>query len=140
MNWIEFLLKDIVPMFIGLVGGGAGIYYWSENKQQKKAEASKSTTEARVAEADFAEMMLQKYEKSVLERMDSGDAVRKKEFQDLKADIGSQLTDIQVENRSQNETIAAQNDLLQDIKEYLNGGFAEFENRKHGTAKKSKKK
>jgi len=133
MNWIEFLLKDIVPMFIGLVGGGAGIYYWAENKQQKKAEASKSTTEARVAEADFAEMMLQKYEKSVLERMDSGDAVRKKEFQELEAKMGHRFDEVNAENTKQNG-------ILQDIVEYLNGGFKAFEEEKHGTTKKSKKK
>lgn len=127
-------------MFIGLVGGGAGIYYWSENKQQKKAEASKSTTEARVAEADFAEMMLQKYEKSVLERMDSGDAVRKKEFQELEGKIDRRFDEVNAENTKQNGILKDQSGILQDIVEYLNGGFKAFEEEKHGSTKKSKKK
>jgi hypothetical protein len=49
----------------------------------------------------------------------------------VEQNLGQQLSNLQVENRSQNDTIAVQNELLQDIKEYLNGGFAAFEESKH---------
>jgi hypothetical protein len=74
------------------------------------------------------------------ERMDSNDNVRKQEFDQLRTDIGSQLSDIQVENRAQNETIGTMSELLTDIKEYLNGGFAAFEERKHKPRTTTKKK
>lgn len=146
MNW-ELLIEigNFAVGIIGVIGGTAGIIFWRAARKaqeaaakEKEANAQSAKIEAMGKEADFAETMLQKFEKAVIGRMDQGEAVRKQEFDQLRSDIGSQLSDIQVENRSQNETISAQssaisaqNELLQDIKEYLNGGFAAFEESKH---------
>ena len=139
MNW-ELLVEigNFAVGIIGVIGGTAGIIFWRAARKEKEAAAKEKEANAQTAkieamgkEADFAETMLQKFEKAILARMDSGEAVRKQEFDQLRTDIGGQLTNIQVENRQQNETIAAQNELLQDIKEYLNGGFAAFEESKH---------
>ena len=139
MNW-ELLVEigNFAVGIIGVIGGTAGIIFWRAARKaqeaaakEKEANAQTAKIEAMGKEADFAETMLQKFEKAILARMDSGEAVRKQEFDQLRTDLGGQLTNLQAENRSQNETLAAQNDLLQDIKEYLNGGFAAFEESKH---------
>lgn len=148
MNW-ELLVEigNFAVGIIGVIGGTAGIIFWRAARKaqeaaakEKEANAQAAKIEAMGKEANFAETMLQKFEKAVIGRMDQGEAVRKQEFDQLRSDIGSQLSDIQVENRSQNETIAAQNELLQDIKEYLNGGFAAFEQSKHSKPTKGRKK
>ena len=139
MNW-EILVEigNFAVGIIGVIGGTAGVIFWRAARKEKEAAAKEKEANAQTAkieamgkEADFAETMLQKFEKAVIGRMDQGEAVRKQEFDQLRTDLGGQLTNLQAENRSQNETLAAQNDLLQDIKEYLNGGFAAFEESKH---------
>jgi len=123
----------IIDAAIGLLGaiGGGGVIYWRANRQLKNAEASKGTTEARLAEADLAEQILEKFEKSVLSRMDSGEAVRKQEFKELKDEIRKRFDIIEAEDRRQNET-------LRDVVEFLNGDFATFEAKKHSTTKRKK--
>lgn len=148
MNW-ELVLQigNFAIGVIGIIGGTVGVLFWRSAKKEKEANAQSAAIEAKQKEADFADSILEKYEKSILARMDSGESVRRKEFDQLRTDLGGQLSNIQNENRKQNETIATQNDriseqndLLQDIKEYLNGGFAEFELRKHSKQTKTKKK
>ena len=149
MTWeLALQIGEFALAVVGVIGGTAGVYYWKAYKKEKEANAQSAVIEAKQKEADFAESILEKYEKSILARMDSGESVRRKEFDQLRTDLGGQLTNIQAENRKQNETIAAQNDhiaeqseLLQDIKDYLNGGFAAFEANKHAQkpTKKTKK-
>ena len=81
MEW----LNAIVAAIVGLVGafGGGSIIYVKATRKAKEAEAHKSTTDARLAEANFAEQILLKYEKGIMDRMDSGDAVRKQEFLEI---------------------------------------------------------
>lgn len=128
MEWLNVIVGAISTI-IGLIGGGVGIYYWKESKELKKAEARKGSTEARLAEADLAEKILEKYEKGILARMDTGDAVRKQEFEELTTKLDHRFDIIEEEDRKQNET-------LRDVIEYLNGGFKQFEESKR---KKNKK-
>ena len=132
MNWIEIvnLIVGIFGTVVGIVGGSVGIIYWRENKAIKGAEAQKSNTEARLAEADLAEKILEKYEKGILARMDSGEAVRQKEFSDLTQRIDQRFDIIEEEDRKQNETLQGQADTLRDVVEYLNGGFHKFQEKK----------
>ena len=122
MEWVNIIITAIVAL-AGAFGGGS-LIYWRATKKSKTAEADKTTTEARLAEADFAEKILQKYEQGILARMDSGDAVRKREFELLTAKIDGRFDGIEKENSRQNV-------LLSDIVEYLNGDFQKFENSKH---------
>lgn len=134
MNWIE-IVNMIVGIFgtvIGIIGGSVGIIYWRENKAIKSAEAQKSTTDARMAEADLAEKILEKYEKGILARMDSGEAVRQKEFSALTQRIDQRFDSMEAENKQQNG-------LLADIVEFLNGDFQQFEANKGKTPKGKKK-
>ena len=129
MTWYELL-----GMFIGAGGIGALISTIAnaiQNRRKSKTEQKGSAIEQSKETIDLVDGLLKKQLQWMAERMDSNDSVRKQEFEQLRTDLGGQLTDIQVENRTQNETIAAQNELLQDIKEYLNGGFAAFEESKH---------
>ncbi len=124
-------------LLIALVGSGgigaiiatiAGVI----RDRRKSVSEQKGSAIAQTKETvNLVDELLQKQLKWMSERMDAGDSVRKQELDALRSDLGSQLSDIQVENRQQNETIAGQNELLQDIKEYLNGGFAAFEESKH---------
>lgn len=132
MQWYQIIIEIVFPL-IAIIGGSAGIIYWRENKQLKSAEASKSTTEAMSAKADLAEQILHKFEQSVLARMDSGDAVRKKEFDELGQRIDSRLETIETDNRRQSS-------LLEDIVEFLNGDFQQFEANKHNKPRKKKDK
>lgn len=146
MNWdLFFEIGNFAIGVVGVIGGIGGIIFWRAARKEKEAAAKEKEANAQTAkieamgkEADFAETMLQKFEKAILARMDSGEAVRKQEFDQLRSDIGGQLTDLQVENRRQNESIEGMSELLGDIKEYLNGGFAAFEEIKH--PKKGRKK
>lgn len=119
----------------GLIATIAGVI---QNRRKSVTEQKGSAIEQGKETLSLIDELYQKQIKWMSERMDSNDSVRKQEFDQLRTDIGSQLSDIQLENRQQNETIAAQssaisaqNELLQDIKEYLNGGFAAFEAGKH---------
>ena len=134
MNWIEIvnLIVGIFGTVIGIIGGSVGIIYWRENKAIKSAEAQKSTTDARMAEADLAEKILEKYEKGILARMDSGEAVRQREFSDLTHRIDQRFDSMEAENTKQNG-------LLADIVEFLNGDFQQFEANKRKTTKGKKK-
>ena len=134
MNWIEIvnLIVGIFGTVIGIIGGSVGIIYWRENKAIKSAEAQKSTTDARMAEADLAEKILEKYEKGILARMDSGEAVRQREFSDLTQRIDQRFDSMEAENTKQNG-------LLADIVEFLNGDFQQFEANKGKTPKGKKK-
>ena len=120
------LVNVIITAIVSLVGafGGGSLIYWRATRKAKVAEADKTTTEARLAEADFAEKILQKYEQGILARMDSGDAVREKEFERLKVKIDKRFDAMDKEN-------SRQNGLLADIVEYLNGDFQKFENSRH---------
>ena len=122
MEWVNVIITAIVAL-AGAFGGGS-LIYWRSTRKAKSAEADKTTTDARLAEADLAEKILQKYEQGILARMDSGDAVRKKEFELLAAKIDKRFDAMDNENISQNG-------LLSDIVEYLNGDFQKFENSKH---------
>ena len=122
MEWVNVIITAIVAL-AGAFGGGS-LIYWRATKKSKTAEADKTTTEARLAEADFAEKILKKYEQGILARMDSGDAVRKREFELLTAKIDGRFDGIEKENSRQNV-------ILSDIVEYLNGDFQQFENSKH---------
>ena len=122
MEWVNVIITAIVAL-VGAFGGGS-LIYWRATRKAKSAEADKTTTDARLAEADLAEKVLQKYEQGILARMDSGDAVRKKEFELLAAKIDGRFDGIEKEN-------SRQNILLSDIVEYLNGDFQKFENSKH---------
>lgn len=124
-------------LLIALIGAGgiggliATIANVIQARRKSKSDEKGSAIEQGKETLSLIDELYQKQIKWMSERMDSNDNVRKQEFDQLRTDIGGQLTNIQVENRQQNETIAAQNELLQDIKEYLNGGFAAFEESKH---------
>lgn len=112
----------------GLIATIAGVI---QNRRKSVTEQKGSAIEQGKETLSLIDELYQKQIKWMSERMDSNDNVRKQEFDQLRTDLGGQLTNLQAENRLQNETLAAQNDLLQDIKEYLNGGFAAFEESKH---------
>lgn len=128
MDWLNTIVTALVAL-IGAFGGGS-IIYWRATRKTKDAEANKSTTEARLAEADFAEKILQKYEQGILARMDAGDAVRSKEFNELTTKIEARFDAMEAKNKSQNS-------LLADIVEFLNGDFQQFEKNKKRKTKKA---
>ena len=112
----------------GLIATIAGVI---RDRRKSVSEQKGSAIEQGKETLSLIDELYQKQIKWMSERMDSNDSVRKQEFDQLRTDLGGQLTNLQAENRSQNETLAAQNDLLQGIKENLNGGFAAFEANKH---------
>ena len=131
-------------LIIALLGSGgigalisiiAGVI---QNRRKSKTEQKGSAIEQSKETIELVDGLLKKQLQWMAERMDSNDNVRKQEFDQLRTDLGGQLTDLQVENRRQNESIEGMSELLGDIKEYLNGGFAAFEEIKH--PKKGKKK
>ena len=122
MEWANMIITAIVAL-AGAFGGGS-LIYWRATKKSKTAEADKTTTEARLAEADLAEKILQKYEQGILARMDSENEERKKEFELLTEKIDRRFDTMDNEN-------GRQNGLLSDIVEYLNGDFQKFENSRH---------
>lgn len=51
MTWIE-ILRDILPVIFGLIGGSFGFIYWRENKQLKRAEVSDKLVDVELKEAE----------------------------------------------------------------------------------------
>ena len=132
---------EIIFALIGSGGIGALISIIAgviQNRRKSKTEQKGSAIEQSKETIELVDGLLKKQLQWMAERMDSNDNVRKQEFDQLRTDLGGQLTDLQVENRRQNESIEGMSELLGDIKEYLNGGFAAFEEIKH--PKKGKKK
>ena len=134
-----------LELIIALLGSGgigalisiiAGVI---QNRRKSKTEQKGSAIEQSKETIDLVDGLLQKQLKWMAERMDSNDNVRKQEFDQLRTDLGGQLTDLQVENRRQNESIEGMSELLGDIKEYLNGGFAAFEQSKQKPKGRSRK-
>jgi hypothetical protein len=125
MNWYELAALILGAGGIGgLIATIAGVI---RDRRKSVTEQKGSAIEQGKETLSLIDELYQKQIKWMSERMDSNDNVRKQEFDQLRTDIGSQLSDIQVENRAQNETIGTMSELLSDIKEYLNGGFAAFE-------------
>ena len=134
-----------LELIIALLGSGgigalisiiAGVI---QNRRKSKTEQKGSAIEQSKETIDLVDGLLKKQLQWMAERMDSNDNVRKQEFDQLRTDLGGQLTDLQVENRRQNESIEGMSELLGDIKEYLNGGFAAFEQSKRATKVKPAK-
>ena len=145
MNWYE--LAALILGAGGIGGLIATIANVIQAHRKSVSEPKGSNIEQSKDTLNLIDALYQKQIQWMSERMDQGETVRKQELDRIEQNLGQQLTDIKVENRQQNETIAAQNDrigeqndLLQDIKEYLNGGFAEFELRKHSKQTKTKNK
>ena len=134
-----------LELIIALLGSGgigalisiiAGVI---QNRRKSKTEQKGSAIEQSKETIELVDGLLKKQLQWMAERMDSNDNVRKQEFDQLRTDLGGQLTDLQVENRRQNESIEGMSELLGDIKEYLNGGFAAFEQSKHPKKGKTRK-
>lgn len=125
-EWLNILLTFVLGL-IGALGGGS-IIYWKATRKSAEADAQKNTVEARSAEVDLTEKIMEKFQRIVLDRMDSGDAVRQQEFKELTQKIDKRFDVIEEADRKQTET-------LQDVVEYLNGGFQLFEQQKHKTYK-----
>ncbi len=130
MEWFNV----IATFALGLIGalGGGSIIYWKASRKSAEADAQKNTTEARSAEVDLTEKIMEKFQRIVLDRMDLGDAVRQQEFKALAQKIDKRFDVIEEADRKQTET-------LQDVVEYLNGGFQQFEEQKHKMSNKKKR-
>lgn len=128
MTWYEFLLALIGAGGIG--GLIATIANVIQARRKSVSEQRGSAIEQTKDTVNLVDELLKKQLNWMSDRMDQGEAVRKKEFEELRTDIGNKMLDIQTEN-------SKQNGLLSDIVEYLNGDFQEFERKKH---KKKKKK
>lgn len=121
MEYIDLLLKigEFVLAVIGVIGGGVGIYYWKAYKKEKEANAQSASIEAKKKEVDLVDDILHRFENFVREQMQRGEAVNKKELDRVEQNLGQQITEVQVENRKQNEA-------LQNIVEFLDGPYAQF--------------
>ena len=129
MTWYELILALIGAGGIGgLIATIAGVV---RDRRKSVSEQKGSAIEQTKETVGLVDELLQKQLKWMSERMDSGDAVRKQEFTDLENKIDHRFDIIEEEDRKQNET-------LRDVVEYLNGGFQEFEAKKHPTKGKKK--
>ena len=135
-----------LELIIALLGSGgigalisiiAGVI---QNRRKSKTEQKGSAIEQSKETIDLVDGLLQKQLKWMAERMDSNDNVRKQEFDQLRTDLGGQLSNLQVENRKQNESIDGMSELLGEIVAFLNGDFKAFEEARQKNIKKGKRK
>ena len=128
---------EIIFALIGSGGIGALISIIAgviQNRRKSKTEQKGSAIEQSKETIDLVDGLLKKQLQWMAERMDSGDAVRQKEFSGLEQKMDKRFDNIEKENTKQNN-------LLADIVEFLNGDFRAFEERKHpSTSKPSKPK
>lgn len=98
---------EIILTFIS-GGGVAGVVsLLTINSKRKQAK-----TDAMKGQADLAEEILQKYLKSVSDKIDQNEAERLKQIEASNKQVTDALVSVQV--------------CLSDVVEYLNGDFAEF--------------
>ena len=134
---------EIIFALLGSGGIGALISIIAgviQNRRKSKTEQKGSAIEQSKETIELVDGLLQKQLKWMAERMDSNDNVRKQEFDQLRTDLGGQLTNLQVENRKQNESIDGMSELLGEIVAFLNGDFKAFEEARQKNIKKGKKK
>lgn len=58
MEWLNIIV-GFVTTFIGLVGGGIGIFFWRENKALKQKEVEKAAIENELQQADAWKALFQ---------------------------------------------------------------------------------
>ena len=135
-----------LELIIALLGSGgigalisiiAGVI---QNRRKSKTEQKGSAIEQSKETIDLVDGLLKKQLQWMAERMDSNDNVRKQEFDQLRTDLGGQLSNLQVENRKQNESIDGMSELLGEIVAFLNGDFKAFEEARQKNNKPSKRK
>ena len=135
-----------LELIIALLGSGgigalisiiAGVI---QNRRKSKTEQKGSAIEQSKETIDLVDGLLKKQLQWMAERMDSNDNVRKQEFDQLRTDLGGQLSNLQVENRKQNESIDGMSELLGEIVAFLNGDFKAFEEARQKNIKKGKRK
>lgn len=138
MTWYE--LAALILGAGGIGGLIATIANVIQARRKSVSEQKGSNIEQSKDTLNLIDALYQKQIQWMSERMDQGETVRKQELDALRTDLGGQLSDIQVENRSQNS-------LLQNIVEYLDGPFSIFLAEKAaagaiagGTKTKSRKK
>ena len=134
---------EIIFALLGSGGIGALISIIAgviQNRRKSKTEQKGSAIEQSKETIELVDGLLKKQLQWMAERMDSNDNVRKQEFDQLRTDLGGQLTDLQVENRRQNESIEGMSELLGEIVAFLNGDFKAFEEARQKNIKKGKKK
>ena len=134
---------EIIFALLGSGGIGALISIIAgviQNRRKSKTEQKGSAIEQSKETIDLVDGLLKKQLQWMAERMDSNDNVRKQEFDQLRTDLGGQLTDLQVENRRQNESIEGMSELLGEIVAFLNGDFKAFEEARQKNIKKGKRK
>lgn len=128
MTWYELLIALIgsggVGAFIATIAGVI------QNRRKSVTEQKGSAIEQTKETVNLVDELLQKQLKWMSERMDKGDAVRSQEFQALEKKVDRRFDVMEAENK-------AQNSLLSDIVEYLNGDFQAFEAKKHKKGKKA---
>ena len=135
-----------LELIIALLGSGgigalisiiAGVI---QNRRKSKTEQKGSAIEQSKETIELVDGLLKKQLQWMAERMDSNDNVRKQEFDQLRTDLGGQLSNLQVENRKQNESIDGMSELLGEIVAFLNGDFKAFEEARQKNIKKGKRK
>lgn len=134
---------EIIFALLGSGGIGALISIIAgviQNRRKSKTEQKGSAIEQSKETIDLVDGLLKKQLQWMAERMDSNDNVRKQEFDQLRTDLGGQLSNLQVENRKQNESIDGMSELLGEIVAFLNGDFKAFEEARQKNIKKGKKK
>ena len=134
---------EIIFALIGSGGIGALISIIAgviQNRRKSKTEQKGSAIEQSKETIELVDGLLKKQLQWMAERMDSNDNVRKQEFDQLRTDLGGQLSNLQVENRKQNESIDGMSELLGEIVAFLNGDFKAFEEARQKNIKKGKRK
>ena len=134
---------EIIFALLGSGGIGALISIIAgviQNRRKSKTEQKGSAIEQSKETIELVDGLLKKQLQWMAERMDSNDNVRKQEFDQLRTDLGGQLSNLQVENRKQNESIDGMSELLGEIVAFLNGDFKAFEEARQKNIKKGKRK
>ena len=135
-----------LELIIALLGSGgiggliATIANVIQAHRKSVSEQKGSNIEQSKDTLTLIDALYQKQIQWMSERMDSNDNVRKQEFDQLRTDLGGQLSNLQVENRKQNESIDGMSELLGEIVAFLNGDFKAFEEARQKNIKKGKRK
>ena len=131
MNWIEIVLAA-VPSVVGVIGGGAGIIYWHENRQLKKQEVQQSSVDTQSQEIDlgtkYIEQSIKMQEKmqEMLKANNTDTAAIVQKVSGLETKVCDLENTVDKKITNVNRAMSGYNKRLGVIERYLNGNLKEF--------------
>jgi len=121
---IEVIIS-IVTSVIGVIGGGAGIIFWKQNKRLKEEEANQSNVETQSKEIDLGKKFLEEIMSIVKKVKDMQDTNNTETSQTL-TKLTELSGDMNAKFKAVNRSLTSLNKKTKQMENYLNGPYHDW--------------